>query len=428
MCTPTLVFFVFTLADITNAFAQAASVFVFAAPIILLARHSALTADALRHALLLLLLLTGPLWFSISVHLNAYNFEDFATAVVRTVGLTIYLMTVIVLSGHPDGTRLLRRAFILVALVFATFLLIISALFPNWHYGRFDPAGIHPNWWGEITVTLTFAASFLSKRWLRYSLWFIALAMVVLVQNRSALGHILIIISFATLAHEGIRRLLIIGLITLLVIIPLAVLLDLVLFDGVLFIRLFDWVANTVLLLNDPLRGLSSGVTGRDVGWLFAIEIVSQHPWTGVGFSRANSMLKDFSETADIHNGHLLLLADLGLFIYMFFAIFMIGALIKLMRRGHLIFFGYAFGFIFFSLMLIPRAINLSVLPMLFWMTVILAWLPAFGGGRNMLCLPRQTNSGTTGPSSLPARSISSTNRSGIGSRWVNDLPVEPRH
>jgi hypothetical protein len=234
--------------------------------------------------------------------------------------------------------------------------------------------------------------------------------MAILVQNRSAIGHILLVVSFATLAHEGFRRLLVIGLTTVFLVAPLVFLLDMLLVDGSLFAPLIDWIVNSVLLLNHPMRGLSSGATGRDVGWLYALDVFSQHPWTGIGFSRSNAILHD-DASAQIHNGHLALMADLGMIGYAVLAVLMVGAVVQILRRGDFILFGYVAGFAFFNMMFIPRAINLSVLPMLFWMMVILAWLPRLGGERNVMESLR--NDGDQTPPTAPRRRAAK-----LGERW----------
>jgi len=156
--------------------------------------------------------------------------------------------------------------------------------------------------------------------------------------------------------------------------------------------------------------GASTGFTGRDSGWLYALQVIGENPWTGIGFSRANALL-DAQTTELIHNGHLALLADLGITGYAILACFLFGAILIEMRRGNLIVFGFMAGFAFFNMMLIPRAINMSVLPMLFWMLVMLAWLPpmrvedaAERGGR-------RRGSGA----------------SLIGARWASALPATAR-
>jgi hypothetical protein len=410
MALPTLVFFLLTVADRNNAYLQSASVVFFLVPLALLGARAHFDLARLRHGFLLLFLLTTPLWVSIFAHLPEYEFVNLGTAVIRTTALSIYLLTMIFLSVQPDATRIFRIALMTMAIAFIVLIVSGSVLLPEWHYRRFTPAGIHPNWWGELSVALAFGASFFNTRWQRYSLWFAALAMAILVQNRSAIGHILLIVSFATLAHEGFRRLLVIGLTTVFLIAPVIFLLDLVLVDGSLFQPLIDWVVNSVLLLNDPVRGVSSGFTNRDTGWLYALGVFSEHPWTGIGFSRSNAILHD-DVSAQIHNGHLALMADLGMIGYAVLAVLMVGAVVRIARRGDFILFGYTAGFVFFNMMFIPRAINLSVLPMLFWMIVILAWLPRPADEREPAGAPSDTPPGQPPAARHPAARI--------GERWA---------
>lgn len=411
MALPTLVFFLFTVVGVNNPYLQVASVAFFFVPMVLIGSQVRFDPGGLRDALVLIVFITGPLWVSIFAHLPEYEFVNLGTAVSRTIALTLYLLTMVVLSAHPDGMRILRIALMTMALIFIVLIVTASILLPDWHYRRFTPADIHPNWWGELSVALAFGASFLGKRWQRYGLWFAALAMAILVQNRSAIGHILLVVSFATLAHEGFRRLLVIGLSAVFLVAPLVFLLDMLLVDGSLFAPLIDWVVNSVMLLNDPMRGLSSRATGRDVGWLYALNVFSEHPWTGIGFSRSNAMLHD-DVSAQIHNGHLALMADLGMIGYAVLAVLMVGAIVRILRRGEFILFGYVAGFAFFNMLFIPRAINLSVLPMLFWMMVILAWLPRLGGARDMVGALRADRDQTPSPTAPGRRATK------LGERW----------
>ena len=410
LCTPTLVFFFASVLDRNDVYIQAGSVTVFLWPLSLLAAHFAASEAQVRRALLLIVLCTAPLWFSIVLHLPLYVFEHLGTAVSRTVSLTIYLLTMALLSGHPRGADILRDSFRLMAVILAALALFGALAMPEWHYRRFDPANLHPNWWGEVCVAIVFGASFFKRSSLRYLFWIGALVLCILVQNRSAIGHILLIIGFATLAHEGIKRLTLIWFLAMFVAMPVLLLLDRLALNGAIFGPLIDWLLKSVFLLNDPRRGLSTGFTGRDAGWLYALHVITENPWTGIGFSRANA-LRDAQTTELIHNGHLVLLADLGLVGYVILASFIFGALFMEGRRGNFIVFGFLAGFALFNIMLIPRAINMSVLPMLFWMLVMLAWLP-----------PRRSEQeGQDTAGSVGHRRHGAT---GIGARWVSALPV----
>lgn len=75
--------------------------------------------------------------------------------------------------------------------------------------------------------------------------------------------------------------------------------------------------ASDALLFDDPYRGLSSGFTGRDVLWRYALQLFYDNPIWGVGF-RLHERYFDMSNPdialpGSAHNGYLAALAELGL-------------------------------------------------------------------------------------------------------------------
>lgn len=374
-CAPTFVFFVASITDKNNVYLQVSSILVFVWPIVVLAKAGSLDVSLIRTGFILLFFLTAPLWLSIVYHLPAYSFEQLGLAVSRVVALTLYVLTIVLLVGHPRSGSLFSDSLRLTAFFLIAIILFGTFILPDWHYRRFMPAELHPNWWGELSVVVAFGASFFRQRVWRYGCWFGVLTLCIFVESRSALGNILLIAAFSTVAIEGVKRLNMILFIFVFFIVPLCLFFDIFLFDGGVVKGMKDWFVNSVLLLNDPGRGLGSGFTGRDEGWLYAIRIFSEHPWTGLGFSRANAILEN-DTSHQIHNGHLILLSDLGIIGYTIFFTLFIGSIVRCFQRTDLMTMGFIVGFGFFNMMLNPRAINLSVLAMMFWMTVVLAWLP----------------------------------------------------
>lgn len=78
-----------------------------------------------------------------------------------------------------------------------------------------------------------------------------------------------------------------------------------------------DFVSQHVMLLNNPYRGLDTGLTGRLTGWDDAISGFMQSPFLGRGF---DSYLF-------VHNGFLQLLAEGGLVLVVVIAVMILAAL-----------------------------------------------------------------------------------------------------
>jgi len=69
------------------------------------------------------------------------------------------------------------------------------------------------------------------------------------------------------------------------------------------------------LLLDDPHRGIESGLSGRTIAWAEAWRLFLSKPLTGVGF-RAHEPLMELATSS--HNGYLALLAEVGIFGFLF--------------------------------------------------------------------------------------------------------------
>jgi len=86
------------------------------------------------------------------------------------------------------------------------------------------------------------------------------------------------------------------------------------------------WAAiNSFLLLDDPYRGIGTGLSGRTVAWGEAWRLFLQSPLVGVGF-RAHEPLMRYATSS--HNGYIALLAEVGIFGFLFaLAILVIGGI-----------------------------------------------------------------------------------------------------
>jgi hypothetical protein len=388
--------------------AQAGSLAFFVLALALLAPHVRFDGELGTRLLLLVGGATVPLALSVVVHINDYSLPALVTALGRIAGLAVYLTTITAVLATPEPGRVLTRAMVTLTWVLVVFSLAVAIVDPRWDYGRFSPGGPSPQWWAEIFMAVTFGAAFVSRRLLRYALWTLALTGLLLVQSRNGLGTSLLIIGFATLQHEGFKRLLLLGVVTVFVAGPVLLLVDVAVLDNAIFGPLYDWIVNSVLLLNHEQRGLGSGFTNRDDTWMVALELIATHTWLGVGFARSD----EFSLRAVdllVHNGHLALMADLGVLLYAVLAVIMFGAILRSLVQRNWIALGLLVPFAFFAMMLKPRGINMSIVPMLFWMWVGLAWL------RPLRAQPVESAAATAVTTAPPAGAPA---RRPIGYRW----------
>lgn len=402
MAMPTIVF-TFEV----SPYLQAGSVVAFALPLAMLAPQARLSAETLRAFLLLVALIVGPLVASMLLHAESYGFVRFGTGLARIVALAIYMTTIAVLVAHPHGAAILKRAFVALACVMLAVFAYYALVEPVWSWGRFEPGDFQPNWWGELMVAIVFGGAFVDRRLIRYAFWGCALVGLVLVQSRGSLGAALTVIAFATLHHEGWRRLLTIGSVGAVFVLPVVVLLDVLVLGNAIFAPAVRWVSESVLLLDDPNRGLESGLAGRVESWAVAFEVIAAHPVLGVGFSRSDLISMEAIGTA-IHNGHLSLLADLGALLYAVLLAMMAIAIVVALRRGELVAFGMLVAFSLFYMIFGPRGVNMSVLSMVFWMMVTL------------VLLAPGTRAFTTGeaPGAGPGRAAAPA-KPPIGRRWA---------
>jgi hypothetical protein len=354
-----------------NEYIVAGSVFVFLPALVWLVVATPPSEEYLRRTLMLVVAVVAPLVVSIVVHLSAYSFLDLQKAMVRVFALVVY-MTLAALMVCQRDDRVASRSFCFLGLWMAGLFTASSLLEPVFFWGRFMPGNMQPNWWGEVLIVTIFGAAFLPTRLVRYGLMVAALGGLVLIQSRSGLVGACLVTAFAILHHEGLRRLVLLGAVAVFALPPVLILTDVVLGLGVVD-GVVAFVANDVLLLDDPRRGLGSGATGRAEGWIVALQMFANAPFLGVGFGVSSPRVAEITGEA-LHNGHLILLTDLGALLYLAVATAMLGAMVRLATGGDLRFFGFLLAYLV-VLLVQPRSINVSVVPMLTWILITMAWL-----------------------------------------------------
>ncbi len=327
----------------------------------------------LRRIFGLTALVVLPLSISILLNATGYGSMQFAATLWRVVACALYMLLAGFLFYHPRRDEITSIAFPLLVLVLFALFVSKQIINPAEHWGRLRPGDLRANYWGEIFQVAVLAAAFARPRWFFYGVVIIAFGGLLAVQARGSTLATAIIVLFAVLAREGLRRLLLLGALILFFVLPPAVAADNLVFEGRLFGGITEFVANDVLRLNDPNRGLGSGFTGRTAGYEFAWNEFADRPLLGYGLGLTTKASAKAGAGA-VHNGHLQLLADLGLLLYLFIFVTMLGALVRSGVQGNWLVFGGLLSF-YFILSFQPRSINVSVVPMVGMMLVVWGWL-----------------------------------------------------
>ncbi len=163
--------------------------------------------------------------------------------------------------------------------------------------------GLHPNLGSEIAATGMICAALAFPGWLFALAWLVEISAVLLMQGRAAMlvaAGIAIVMSARGASRFG-QKYRFAGLAAMVA-------------AAAAFVALFQPIseklarsASNDLLLNNPYRGASSGVSGRDIGWHEAIAAFERSPLTGVGVGYFNDPM-----LAPPHNLPLFFLAQFG--------------------------------------------------------------------------------------------------------------------
>jgi hypothetical protein len=350
------------------------SLFFFMPPLILLLPSKRIDENFFFKYIFFLLIMVGSLILSMIIHFFDYSTQQAARAIVRVFALFVYVTIAAMLAVHPRGDKIFGRAMQILAIELALFYIAMAVVDTHYVNRRLTPGDMHPNWWGNTLVALSFAAAFFSRRWLRYALWAVALAGTFLAQSRGALVTIVLVMGFATLAHEGLRRLVVAGLVGFFgLLVPLAVLEFG--FDAVTVLRsTYDFVANDVLLLDNPYRGVASGGAGRVEHVQLGMALFAERPFLGVGFGLQRETTADeLNFDYAMHNGMLLLLVELGAILFALFFTVIVVSVVRAGSAGNWRLFALPFSYWFFLAQFAPRSVNVAILPMLATMMVMAA-------------------------------------------------------
>ncbi len=226
--------------------------------------------------------------------------------------LGLYVLTVIWILVSADIERPALLATILQAYALTTLCAASLAVIDgNFVYGRFM-GRLGPNYWGGACAYALLAAVAIRQIPVRALAMLGLLGVLILSQNRSSLLAVvaggLFILLFAYLRGDTRNKLTIMLGVT-----------------GALgaFALFAPAIANTILMVDDPRRGLGSGGTGRSEAWAQAWDVFATHPLLGVGYRHHEQYI---STASSAHEAYLATAADMGIVgLGMYLGIILIG-------------------------------------------------------------------------------------------------------
>lgn len=192
--------------------------------------------------------------------------------------------------------------------VFGSAILLIVNLKGSYIWGRLYTEGIHPNFWGEMSLSVGVTAFALRSRILAVACWSVVLLTLFNTSSRASMVAFIaasIIVAALWFVETERKALALCSVAALLGLSIIAMAFELVPDSFTAFIY------QDVFLLEDKGRGLGSGLTGRAEAWIETLEIWMSNPVFGVGFRQHEALLTSASSA---HNAYLTMLADTGLF------------------------------------------------------------------------------------------------------------------
>lgn len=251
-----------------------------------------------------------------------------ANLLIIVLALALFIVNLIQLNLESSGYSLIFLVFVLVAMhanrvftcqyYFALSIALVAILlvlvmvhgFPS---GRWI-GGLHPNHAGAFALAAAYFAARSSSnlRWVIYAIAFLYSAIV---SSRYAIVAItLVIISDALAANLRLSM--------------TKLLLLIISFSAVVFLLAigFDYFLQTLLVTDDPSRGIGSGFTGRLDRYSEFYSQISQLPLFGYGFRNRDAYFP-------MHNGILDYILENGVLLFVLFFVFILARLLQCVER-----------------------------------------------------------------------------------------------
>lgn len=215
----------------------------------------------------------------------------------------------------------------------------------RYEYSRFAALDVHTAVWGEIALGMVIAGILAGRRNLLVTTVVVATILIYGTQMRGAGVALLTAIGvLLVLELKGRRRIILIASAVLITVIGVG----------------YYWsdtreMVSTLLLLDDPHRGLGAGLSGRFYNWAAGFDMFMRSPIVGVG---PIDPIAGYT-----HNGIIKVLSQYGLiFGFILFSLYFISLKRALRMRDPLL-LACLIGYLAY-IMTAPRLINLQIMPL----------------------------------------------------------------
>ncbi|HTT79647.1 MAG TPA: O-antigen ligase family protein [Stellaceae bacterium] len=242
--------------------------------------------------------------------------------IVYTLNVVFILGIGILVAGCPDR-RLLRSVAGLYCILLTPFLMYIVLTGARTWGNRLAANGLQENTWGVMGLLLCFGALALRNRVLAFAGFATGIATIIASDSREnlvcvAAGLFVIgALEWRTMVKGSRLFAVLAG--SCLALVMIAMLLDPYVYDAIHYIKA------DIFVVDDPLRGVGSGVSGRSGLWEAAYDTWLKSPVLGVGYRMHEQFLPDGMPG---HNAYLAMLADTGVVGFVWYFVLLIGSLL----------------------------------------------------------------------------------------------------
>jgi O-antigen ligase len=229
----------------------------------------------------------------------------------------VFAVTILVASSRDE--RLIRSIAVFYSIPAAFFLLYVSVT-GAYVWGRLEAHGITADWWGLMGASLAMAGLSHRSRLLAALCIGVGLYITYVASARSDMLAILVgLLAVGMLELRALRG----SRLVMAIAMSLAALVFFMLFSSTITDTVTEAVVST-MKLNDPSRGLGTGLTGRTTVWADVFQIWLRSPWFGVGFHQEMML----TSGAPAHMIYLAMLASTGIFGFIWYISFLGAALL----------------------------------------------------------------------------------------------------
>jgi O-Antigen ligase len=227
-------------------------------------------------------------------------------------------------------------------------------------WGRWSPYGEQPNWWGMMALSLAWSSLAWRSTVIRVPALTVAMYYLFRTQARGSIVALVPAVLLCGGYFIPLTRKKLLWLFATILMCVLGVLSWSTLTSHDIAGQIAHYFAYEVMKINDPMRGVQSGLTGRTEAYQGAWDAFLQSPFIGNGYS----------EFEFVHNGFLITAAESGIFALVGLLYLFASGLRAYVKVSHWPGVGYVLSYIL-TIMTFPRSININMTSLLFLMVLM---------------------------------------------------------